>query len=125
MKKLTDDKVGFIDKKFKTIGAYVDGSTDADAIYFRSLIELANTVIRNSYYGATLTNNEQAAFKEIAANRNMSPTAFKAQIKAMQFAFDKVEDSIYSASSAANRPFNNRPKGGGGGANDDPMGILK
>lgn len=123
MKKLTDDKVGLIDKRFKTIGSYVDESTDPDAIYFRSLIELANTVIRNSYYGATLTNNEQAAFKDIAANRNLSPKAFKAQVKAMQYAFDKVEESIYAASEAANRPFPNRPRRGG--ANDDPMGILK
>ena len=125
MKKLTDDKVGLIDKRWKTIGSYVDESTDPDAIYFRSLIELANTVIRNSYYGATLTNNEQAAFKDIAANRNLSPQAFKAQVKAMQFAFDKVEDSIYSASEAANRPFQRKPGRGGGGAQDDPLGILK
>lgn len=124
MKKLTDDKVGLIDKRFKTIGSYVDESTDPDAIYFRSLIELANTVIRNSYYGATLTNNEQAAFKDIAANRNLSPAAFKAQVKAMQFAFDKVEDSIYAASAAANRPFPSKP-GKGGGQDNDPMGILK
>lgn len=122
MKKLTDDKVGLIDKKWKTIGSYVDESTDPDAIYFRSLIELANTVVRHQFYGATLTNNEQAAFKEIAANRDLSPKAFKAQISAMKFAFDKMEDSIYSASEAANRPFNKPKKGG---ANDDPMGILK
>lgn len=125
MKKLTDDKVGLIDKRFKTIGSYVDESTDPDAIYFRSLIELANTVVRHQYYGATLTNNEQEAFRQIAANRDLSPSAFKAQIKAMTFAFDKMEDSIYSASAAANRPFANRPRKGGGGAQDDPMGILK
>lgn len=123
MKKLTDDKIGLIDKRFKTIGSYVDESTDPDAIYFRSLVELANTVVRHQYYGATLTNNEQAAFKEIAANRNLSPKAFKAQIGAMKYAFDKMEDSIYSASEAANRPFSNRQKKGG--AQDDPLGILK
>lgn len=123
MKKLTDDKIGLIDKRFKTIGSYVDESTDPDAIYFRSLVELANTVVRHQYYGATLTNNEQAAFKEIAANRNLSPKAFKAQISAMKFAFDKMEDSIYTASESANRPFSNRPKKGGG--QDDPLGILK
>lgn len=123
MKKLTDDKIGLIDKKWKTIGSYVDESTDPDAIYFRSLVELANTVVRHKYYGATLTNNEQAAFKEIAANRNLSPKAFRAQIGAMRYAFDKMEESIYSASEAANRPFSNRPKKGG--AADDPMGILK
>lgn len=123
MKKLTDDKIGLIDKRWKTIGSYVDESTDPDAIYFRSLIELANTVVRHQYYGATLTNNEQAAFKDIAANRNLSPKAFKAQIGAMKYAFDKMEESIYSASEAANRPFNNRRKKDA--ENDDPMGILK
>jgi hypothetical protein len=124
MKKLTDDKIGLIDKRYKTIGSYVDDSTDSDAIYFRSLIELANTVIRNNYYGATLTNNEQAAFKDIAANRNLSPKSFRAQVKAMQYAFDKVEDSIYTASEAANRPFQNKPRSTGGGGNKDISGMT-
>lgn len=113
--KLTPDKVGFIDKKFKTIGSYVDESTDPEAIYFRSIIELANTVVRNQYYGATLTNNEQRAFQDIAANRNLSPKAFKSQIDAMKFAFDKIEDSTRSASAQSNRPFMTGRGGGNKG----------
>lgn len=102
---LTPDKVGVIDKRFKSVGAYVDKSTDPEAIYFRSLIELANTVIRKNFYGATLTNNEQAAFKDIAANRSLSPSAFRAQVRAMQFAFNKLENAIRKSSGEANRPF--------------------
>lgn len=105
IKNLTPDKVGLIDKKFKTVGAYVDNSTDPEAIYFRSITELANTVIRNNFYGATLTPNELRAFSEIAANRNLSPKAFSAQVKAMKFSFDRIEDSIRKAAALSNRPF--------------------
>ncbi len=88
----------------------MDQSTDPEAVYFRSLTELANTMIRYQYYGATLTNNEQKAFSQIAANRDLSVPAFMAQVKAMNYAMKKVEDSIYSSSAAANRPFSSHPE---------------
>jgi hypothetical protein len=106
-KYLTDDKIGLIDRQYKNIGAYIDNSTDPDAIYFRSIIELANTVMRNNFYGATLTNNEQKAFSEIAANRNLSMPAFKAQVQAMKISFNKLEDAITSSSERVNRPVRN------------------
>lgn len=105
LNKLTDDKIGLIDKRFKTIGAYIEESSDPEAIYFRSITELANTIIRKNFYGATLTDNEQKAFSQIAANRDLSPSAFRAQLKAMKFSFDKIERGIKEASGQVNRPF--------------------
>lgn len=127
---LTPDKVGNLDRAYKTIGSYIDESTDPEAIYFKSITEMANTIIRNNYYGATLTGNEKAAFQDIALNRALSPSAFRAKVKALQFSFNKMEGGIRDAAAASNRPF--RDGGGSAGrdtggtdSNADPMGLFK
>lgn len=109
---LTPDKVGNLDRAYNTIGAYMDQSTDPEATYFKSITEMANTIIRNNYYGATLTGNEKAAFQDIALNRALSPSAFRAKVKALQFSFNKMEGGIRDAAAASNRPFQD----GGGSA---------
>lgn len=130
VKMVTPDKVGALDRAYNNVGAYMDSSTDPEAVYFKSISEMANTIIRNDYYGATLTNNEKGAFMDIALNRQLSPSAFLAKAKALQFSFDKMEQGTRGASAAANRPF--RDGGGSAGrdtggtdSNADPMGLFK
>lgn len=102
---LSPEAVGLLDRAYKNVGAYMDESSDPAALQFKSLTEMANTVIRNGYYGATLTNNEKKAFEDIALNRNLSPTAYLAKAKGLQTSFKKMEKGIRMAAQAANRPF--------------------
>lgn len=105
LKLMTPDKVGVIDKKFKTIGNYFENSTDIEAEQFKTFASIADTIARNNFYGATLTDNEQAAFQDIAYNRNLSPSAFIARVRTVVAAQDELEEALRSAASAANRPF--------------------
>ena len=105
LKLMTPDKVGVIDKKFKTIGNYFENSTDIEAEQFKTFVSIADTIARNNFYGATLTDNEQAAFQDIAYNRNLSPSAFIARVRTVVSAQDELEEALRSAASAANRPF--------------------
>ncbi len=102
---MTPDKLGVIDKRFKSIGNYFENSTDVEAEQFKTIASIADTIARNNFYGATLTDNEQRAFQDIAYNRNLSPSAFVARVRTVVSAQDELEEALRSAASAANRPF--------------------
>lgn len=105
MEYITPDKVGILNQKFKTIGAYLDDYTDPDAVHFQSLIDMADTLRRNQYYGASLTDSEKSAFRDISGNRNLSLPAFLARVDSIRSAFGRMEDGIRRASSESNRPI--------------------
>lgn len=126
LKVMSPELVGPLDRAYKNVGAYMDESTDPQALYFKSLTEMANTVIRNGYYGATLTNNEKKAFEDIALTRSLSPSAFAAKARGLQSSFNKMEGGIRRAADAANRPFRDAPSSSSSGAQDnDPLGLFK
>ena len=99
------DFTGPVAGRVSSLKEWINGLTDEKQVTFNQFIEEINLIKRNEMFGATLTEGEKRAFDTIALDRNVSPKAFMARLKALERKLGNKEKALMKSAKVSGKVF--------------------
>ena len=105
IKAFEPDFTGPVAGRVASVKEWFNGLTNEKQVEFNQFIEEINLIKRNAMFGATLTEGEKKAFDTIALDRNVSPTAFMARLKALERKLGNKEKALMKSAKVSGKVF--------------------
>lgn len=100
-----EDFTGPVAGRVSSMKEWANSLTDEKQVAFNQFIEEINLIKRNEMFGATLTEGEKRAFDTIALDRNVSPKAFLARLKALERKLGNKEKALMKSAKVSGKVF--------------------
>lgn len=101
----SEDFTGPVAGRAASVKEWFNGLTDEKQVAFNQFIEEINLIKRNQMFGATLTEGEKKAFDTISLDKNISPKALLARMKALERKLGNKEKALMKSAKVSGKAF--------------------